>query len=56
MLASASTVVEAQCTRLRALVNDCISNLLYSSAVFYADKLVTLSKSAPADVYLLAQV
>ncbi len=44
------------CERLRSLVQDCIAKHLYSSAVFYADKLVTLSGHAPADVFLLAQV
>lgn len=46
----------ATCERLRSLVQDCISKHLYKGAVFFADKLVTLSDSAPADVYLLAQV
>lgn len=47
---------EATCGRLRLLVQDCIDKHLYASAVFYADKLVTLSGSAPSDVYLMAQV
>jgi hypothetical protein len=41
---------------LRSLVQDCVAKHLYSTAVFYADKLVTLSDYAPGDVYLLAQV
>lgn len=42
--------------QLRSLVQDCVAKHLYSTAVFYADKLVTLTKYAPGDVYLLAQV
>lgn len=42
--------------QLRCLVQDCIAKHLYSTAVFYADKLVTLTEYAPGDVYLLAQV
>lgn len=42
--------------QLRCLVQDCIAKHLYSTAVFYADKLVTLTDYAPGDVYLLAQV
>lgn len=41
--------------QLRCLVQDCIAKHLYSTAVFYADKLVTLTEYAPGDVYLLAQ-
>ena len=40
---------------LRSLVQDCISKHLYSTAVFYADKLVTLTKYGHGDVFLLAQ-
>lgn len=47
---------EELCDRLRALVQDCIAKHLYTSAVFYADKLVTLSQHGPGDVFLLAQV
>ena len=42
--------------RLRALVQDCISNHLHTAASFYADKLATLTNGAPVDVFLLAQV
>ncbi|KAF6256091.1 hypothetical protein COO60DRAFT_1471149 [Scenedesmus sp. NREL 46B-D3] len=41
--------------QLRSLVQDCIAKHLYSTAVFYADKLVTLTQYAPGDVYLVAQ-
>lgn len=40
---------------LRELVKDCLSKHMYDSAAFFADKLVTLSGHAPADVWLLAQ-
>lgn len=43
-------------TRLRELVKDCLSKHMYDSAAFFADKLVTLSNNAPADIWLLAQV
>lgn len=42
--------------RLSSLVHDCLSKHLYASAIFYADKLVTLSEGAPADIFTLAQV
>lgn len=41
---------------LRALVQDALAKHLHATAVFYADKLVSLSDYAPGDVYLLAQV
>eukprot|EP00232_Nephroselmis_pyriformis_P028431 CAMPEP_0182869414 /NCGR_PEP_ID=MMETSP0034_2-20130328/9926_1 /TAXON_ID=156128 /ORGANISM="Nephroselmis pyriformis, Strain CCMP717" /LENGTH=205 /DNA_ID=CAMNT_0025001873 /DNA_START=32 /DNA_END=645 /DNA_ORIENTATION=- len=41
--------------RLRSIVQDCLGKHMYSSAIFFADKLVTMSEGAPADVYLLAQ-
>lgn len=47
---------EQQCVRLRSLVQDCLAKHMYDSAAFFADKLVTLSQRAPADIYLLAQV
>ncbi|KAL0042944.1 hypothetical protein WJX79_004643 [Trebouxia sp. C0005] len=40
--------------RLQLLVHDCLSKHLYASAIFYADKLVSLS-GAPADLFTLAQ-
>ena len=48
--------LEQQVARLRSLVQDCIAKHMHGSAVFYADKLVTLSGHAPGDVFLLAQV
>lgn len=40
---------------LRQLVNDLISKHMYPSATFFADKLTTVSKGEPDDIYLLAQ-
>lgn len=42
--------------KLRSVVRDCFGKHLYSSAIFFADKLVTVSGAAAADMYLLAQV
>ena len=44
------------CTRLRELVLDCLDHALHQSAIFYADKLVSLSGGDPDDRYLLAKV
>jgi len=41
-------------SKLRSLVESYISLDQYSSALYWADKLVTLSMSAPGDVHLLA--
>ena len=38
------------------LVRDCAMKGMYSSAIFYADALVSLSHGAPTDVYALAQL
>eukprot|EP00891_Asterochloris_glomerata_P009640 jgi/Astpho2/9640/e_gw1.00146.47.1_t len=40
--------------RLNALVTDCIGKHLYASAVFYADKLMTLADNHPDTVHQLA--
>ena len=40
---------------LRFRVTDCMDKHLFTTAVFFADKLVTLSDGAAEDVYLLAQ-
>ena len=40
---------------LRFRVTDCLDKHLFTTAVFFADKLVTLSDGAAEDVYLLAQ-
>lgn len=42
--------------KLRSVVRDALGKHLYSSAIFFADKLVTVSGAAASDVYLLAQV
>jgi hypothetical protein len=54
----APTVAAAAQTaqQLRSLVQDCIAKHLYSTAVFFADKLVTLTNYGAGDVFLLAQV
>lgn len=40
---------------LQNLVHDCLAKHMYDAAIFFADKLVTLSEYAPAEVYVLAQ-
>ena len=47
-----------ECTELdflRSIVQDSLGKHLYDNAIFFADKLVTLSEAAPDDVYRLAQ-
>lgn len=51
-----SNPMEDLCNKLRTLVQDCLAKHLYDSAIFYADKLTTMSDQAPRDAYLLAQV
>lgn len=41
--------------QLRSVVHDCLAKHMYEAAAFFADKLVTLSGYAPAEVYTLAQ-
>ena len=41
---------------LRAIVQDSLGKHLYDNAIFFADKLMTLSHAAPDDVYLLVQL
>lgn len=48
--------MQKQCHGLQLLVHDCLAKHLYGSAIFFADKLVSLSDCAPADVFTLAQV
>ncbi|GBF89495.1 anaphase-promoting complex subunit 6 [Raphidocelis subcapitata] len=45
----------AHAASLRALVQDCIAKHLYGTAVFFADKLVSLTDYGAGDVFLLAQ-
>ncbi|GFZ05090.1 anaphase promoting complex 6 [Actinidia rufa] len=40
--------------KLRGVVRDCVSKHLYSSAIFFADKVAALT-SDPADIYMQAQ-
>ena len=44
-----------QLARLRAVVQDSLGKHLFDNAIFFADKLVTLSRGDPDDVYRLAQ-
>ena len=53
---TATMPMDKLCTKMRCLVHDCLAKHLYDSAIFYADKLVTMSRSADADVYTLAEV
>ncbi len=53
---TANISMERLCQRMRSLVHDCLAKHLYDSAIFYADKLVTMSNGASADVYTLAEV
>ncbi|PKU79234.1 anaphase-promoting complex subunit 6 isoform X1 [Dendrobium catenatum] len=45
---------EEEVERLRGLVRDCLSKHLYSSAIFFAEK-VAAATSDPADIYMQAQ-
>lgn len=41
--------------KVRVIVRDCLDKHLYSSAIFFADKLVTMSGLATQDLYMHAQ-
>ncbi|THG05039.1 hypothetical protein TEA_027711 [Camellia sinensis var. sinensis] len=45
---------EEEIEKLRDVVRDCVSKHLYSSAIFFADKVAALT-SDPADIYMQAQ-
>lgn len=45
---------EEEVERLRGVVRDCVSKHLYSSAIFFADKVAALTND-PADIYMQAQ-
>ncbi|KAG9447859.1 hypothetical protein H6P81_013987 [Aristolochia fimbriata] len=45
---------EEEIERLRGVVRDCVNKHLYSSAIFFADKVAGLT-SDPADIYMQAQ-
>ncbi|KAM7279275.1 hypothetical protein ACFE04_006409 [Oxalis oulophora] len=45
---------EEEIERLRGVVRDCVSKHLYSSAIFFADK-VAAATTDPADIYMQAQ-
>ena len=45
---------EEEINKLRGLVRDCVSKHLYSSAIFFADKIAALTND-PTGVYMQAQ-
>lgn len=45
---------EEEVEKLRGVVRDCVSKHLYSSAIFFADKVAALTGD-PADIYMQAQ-
>lgn len=45
---------EEEIDRLRGVVRDCMSKHLYSSAIFFADKVAAIT-SDPTDIYMQAQ-
>ncbi|KAG6689104.1 hypothetical protein I3842_11G158200 [Carya illinoinensis] len=45
---------EEEIEKLRGVVRDCVSKHLYSSAIFFADKVAAFTKD-PADIYMQAQ-
>ncbi|URE36288.1 Tetratricopeptide repeat [Musa troglodytarum] len=52
--ASGGEMREEAVERLRGVVRDCVSKHLYSSAIFFADKVVAATGD-PADIYMQAQ-
>lgn len=46
--------MDREVEKLRGVVRDCMSKHLYSSAIFFADKVVDFTQ-APTDLYMLAQ-
>ena len=47
--------VAEHCNNLRQLVHDALSKHLYDSAVFFADKLVSIGGESLVDIFSLAQ-
>ncbi|GMJ10107.1 anaphase promoting complex 6 [Hibiscus trionum] len=45
---------EEELEKLRGVIRDCVSKHLYSSAIFFADKVAAITKD-PADIYMQAQ-
>lgn len=45
---------DGEVEKLRAVVRDCLGKHLYSSAIFFADKLATLAGNATQDLYMQA--
>jgi anaphase-promoting complex subunit 6 len=46
---------EADMEKLRSVVRDCLGKHLYSSAIFFSDKLATMAGNTPQDLYMQAQ-
>ena len=49
-----SPAATSAAARLRGVVTDALAKHLHTSAVFFAEKLVTLTGAAPGDVFMLA--
>mmetsp|Transcript_147038 Transcript_147038/g.273812 ORF Transcript_147038/g.273812 Transcript_147038/m.273812 type:complete len:563 (-) Transcript_147038:127-1815(-) len=49
------TTIDSICSRLRKLIQESFQKHLYPTAIFYADKLVSLSHEADQDLYTLAE-
>lgn len=47
-------MMEEEIEKLRGVVRDCVSKHLYSSAIFFADKVAAFTND-PADIYMQAQ-
>ncbi|KAE8124690.1 hypothetical protein FH972_019555 [Carpinus fangiana] len=47
-------MIEEEIEKLRGVVRDCVSKHLYSSAIFFADKVAAFTND-PADIYMQAQ-
>lgn len=45
---------EEEIEKIRGVVRDCVSKHLYSSAIFFADKVAALTND-PSDIYMQAQ-
>ncbi|KAL2620164.1 hypothetical protein R1flu_000369 [Riccia fluitans] len=50
-----SEMREMDLEKLRSVVRDCMCKHLYSSAIFFADKLATLAGNTPQDLFMHAQ-
>ncbi|KAF4404077.1 hypothetical protein G4B88_014533 [Cannabis sativa] len=48
------TMREEEIEKLRGVVKDCVSKHLYSSAIFFADKVIAFTND-PVNIYIYAQ-